>query len=441
MDIVLVRHATAVPRVQEPIDVKRELTKRGRKQFSKICRSVKKHVNPGRNVIIWTSTAARALQTAEILACELDIENIVKHYFIYSGNYSSFCDALQGIDENATLFVVGHEPSLGEWSVLLSGTRVAFKKGAMVNYHLLGMNPPKAELKWKIRASLPDEEEPNVDVGQYFTMNDYKEVVLKLLAGIEDLRVQFLKSPNDIESVHYIRVKIRQIRSLLSFIKPMTNKREYVAIQEKLRAMAEKFSYIREIDVLTIQWQSLKDSSVELTSSNAVSGILHSEREAEKRMLCDYVAGDSMSDELGRTAKRVERWNGDYEDEAAFEQFAIGRYKQWNNDVANAMKQMDPNDLANIHRIRIRFKKLRYVQSNIKLFSNSAALNLESLKSIQDTLGDICDTFVGIALLEKLRKKYPSDDLLHETDAFIEHLRTHRKKLLNEAEDYLKTRE
>ena len=116
-----------------------------------------------------------------------------------------------------------------------------------------------------------------------------REVPKILLFGLTEVmraHEQYLKLPKEADSVHGLRVKIRQLRSLLSFFEPLLESEQYGAMQEKLKAVASRFSYRREIDVLIGEWQTLVDSQPELLSTAAaLSKALRNEQDSENNRL------------------------------------------------------------------------------------------------------------------------------------------------------------
>lgn len=434
MDIVLVRHGKAVDFNFECSDIDRELTKKGRKEVRRAIPALKKNLKPGQRVVIWTSPAARASQTAQIIADELNIEGMSVFDFIYTGDYEALKNELKYVDDRTTLFVVGHEPYTSLWSLQMIDTRLTFRKGAMAGIEISSRGPLKGELQWQIDPSKIKEksaqgksmpEAPHE--GEYVTIKDFQVVMIDMINQIRDMREQYLRYPLDVESVHRLRVSIRQARSLLSFLKPVLDSEQYSIYQDKLRTIARKFSYIREIDVLLAQWESFAEKNQELCGCDVLIEILNSEREKENAEAYKYASEGWISDALDSVSSWIRQWDEEYlrendGEKGQFEEFALKRFEKWNKGVSGALKELDYDELETIHNLRIRFKKVRYVQNNIKLFENNKTLNMSELKKIQDALGEICDSYVNIEIMANLREKYPSGDLVYETGVYTGYL-------------------
>ncbi len=100
----------------------------------------------------------------------------------------------------------------------------------------------------------------------------------------------------------------------------------------------------------------------------------------------------------------------------------------------SAVKKLGIRDYAAIHLLRIRFKKLRYVQDALPPFSKESPLESENLKDIQDALGRICDIYINISALDKMT----SSKLSREIGLFVGALMKQREELEKQARSLLK---
>lgn len=70
--------------------------------------------------------------------------------------------------------------------------------------------------------------------------------------------------------------------------------------------------------------------------------------------------------------------------------------------VAERQRQMDPGHVASIHRMRVAFKKFRYMIEALQpLFPEISSKRLRAMHSFQTLLGDLQDTDVFLARLDK----------------------------------------
>lgn len=155
MDIVLVRHAAAEePRLLQP-DRERRLTEAGIRDFAALMPALKKRMEQAGRVQIWSSPAARARQTADIIRQALSVPGVSEHGWIYDGGEHSLDSALDDLMGADTLFIVGHQPWLSVWAHGLSGEDIPFKKGAIVCLLHEPESGRPARLLWRLRPGLP----------------------------------------------------------------------------------------------------------------------------------------------------------------------------------------------------------------------------------------------------------------------------------------------
>ncbi|MFZ5754471.1 MAG: CHAD domain-containing protein [Bacillota bacterium] len=86
------------------------------------------------------------------------------------------------------------------------------------------------------------------------------ENIQYVLAAYED----FLKQPQDPETLHQLRIKLHRLRSLLSFGSPLLDSESYEAKQEELRNLSLKLFPLREIDVVMTALQEITENKMML---------------------------------------------------------------------------------------------------------------------------------------------------------------------------------
>jgi len=154
MEILIVRHAIAVPRGGDSLDHARPLTSKGRKRFEKGVKGLdalgveldRVHHSP------WV----RAVQTAELLGPITRGERVSTERLAATPD-QALLDELDNAGESDTIACVGHEPWMGELCALLltgdiEGADFQLKKGAVAHLEgspgpggcqLLALYPPK----------------------------------------------------------------------------------------------------------------------------------------------------------------------------------------------------------------------------------------------------------------------------------------------------------
>jgi len=127
----LLRHGEAVPHSDD--DDVRELTERGRDQSRIAGRAL-----AALEVVVhecYTSPKVRARQTAELACAALAVEP-VEHEALRAGFAAR--DALELLDGDRRVLVVGHDPDFSQVVHDLTGGRVQLKKGGIAGVRLEG---------------------------------------------------------------------------------------------------------------------------------------------------------------------------------------------------------------------------------------------------------------------------------------------------------------
>lgn len=411
MDIVFVRHAQAGDGSAQMDDLGRELTQKGRREFEKSIPRLKRQLDPDKRTAIWTSPAARAMQTARIIADKLQITDITRHEWIYTGDFDAFYAALHQPGEKALLFIVGHQPHLSLWAEQLSGISVPFKKGAMACFVLNPTASPKAELRWTMQAgTLKDENMPV----RHVSINDFKKAMIGRLLDISKWHGRVLNKPNDAESIHQLRVSLRQARSLLLFIKPMVEGEAYRSAQAELKASADKLSSIREIDVLLAQRRAYLREKKPVSGCKALAMFLKSRREEERSAIIAHLSSDLFTAALGGITSWVLLWVDIGQDASGFGLFAVKRFEKWRQDANDAVKEPDADGCDELHRLRIKLKNLHNIRESVHLPEWDKWMDLTQLKMLQRDLGEICDAYASAALLRQMDSAFDTQKLKAE---------------------------
>jgi len=113
MEILLFRHGEAIENAPGLGDQGRWLTTKGRRNSQKVAAWLNKRATR-RPVTVWTSALVRAVQTAEILAATLELEDevVVQPDLAPNGDPAELLRLVREFRGQGPLALVGHEPSL-----------------------------------------------------------------------------------------------------------------------------------------------------------------------------------------------------------------------------------------------------------------------------------------------------------------------------------------
>lgn len=122
MDVVLIRHATAIDETIALRDPMRMLTAHGREQARQLGQHLRERVGPALHV--WTSPLVRAVQTAELVLAGLGSVAVtvdVLPSLAPGESVRAAVAAIRALGEPACVLLVGHEPGLSGIAAVLAG--------------------------------------------------------------------------------------------------------------------------------------------------------------------------------------------------------------------------------------------------------------------------------------------------------------------------------
>ncbi|AUX39267.1 hypothetical protein SOCE26_006510 [Sorangium cellulosum] len=290
-----------------------------------------------------------------------------------------------------------------------------------------------------------------------------------LLSHIEGVRVDARRvvatsaqgegAEPDVEAVHDFRVALRRLRTLLKPARRLYGKRRLRPIADGLREFARATGTLRDEEVLR---ETLTDLELGEEARGAVDAWIaqRSRREHEARThIVELLrhdrpgdAGEQRSDEqrasegeaarapgkprklrlephLARLERRVARGKAKRRGAKALARRAIGDALE---DV-RALATSDPEDVAAMHALRIRFKRLRYSAETFSaLFGERAERTAKSASRLQRRLGQLHDVDEALAQMKDAEGLSPE-----QRAAVGEALRAERTRIAGKAKEEL----
>lgn len=231
----------------------------------------------------------------------------------------------------------------------------------------------------------------------------------------------FVLSPQEPEAVHKLRVALRRLRAVLSYAKPVMEPEAYRDIVGRIKTVADETGYIRELDVLLEKWLGMeKEPQPQPLPGQTLEELLTERRQtALQTLLARY-------EELRPTAALLYVWSlllGEAwspKADAPYLPFAQKRLKKWKDNVAAGAGKKPEKDLTKAHRLRIRGKKVRYVQEmQLAGGMEPDGMEPEKLRSMLTRLGTLHDADRNIVIVRELMKTTDSEQAHWEGKCFI----------------------
>lgn len=238
-----------------------------------------------------------------------------------------------------------------------------------------------------------------------FSLAEGSQIVLKELFRRAIAAGTAIDEESDPEELHRFRVSLRSIRSYLSLMKGVFNKKRQKGLAAELGAPAKTTNRLRDLDVMLIKFEGYK---AELNHLSAAS-LKELQKVLEQERTLEFHKTAAALEEM-KALKLIEGYAGQLElsyfdgprCERNLKSEVVKRIGSLLKRVsANRSIHQDKPEDGELHKLRISIKKLRYLLALFSPILNGESL-LKKTKHWQDLLGDYVDLSVEQKLLHSL---------------------------------------
>lgn len=217
----------------------------------------------------------------------------------------------------------------------------------------------------------------------------------------------FLKQPEQPRHAYQMRVKLRRLRSLLLFAKPCLSEADLASGKQLLTEWGRALGAIRDLDVLTAQWEEVVHSPyIAFDSKPWLGEIIGKRRLAQLAKLGDSIGRGRLSPDL------LELWAwtdskpwlpGEYP--TTIGSFARWRIGGWLAALLDAGKTVDWERDQELHSLRLRLKRIRYALAAMPFYTDRRSLKLlAEIKAMQSLFGTLSDRATAAKLLAEMAR-------------------------------------
>ncbi len=198
------------------------------------------------------------------------------------------------------------------------------------------------------------------------------------------------------EYVHQIRVKIRKLRALLSFFKPIIHADHYQMLKNELRDIAGQLTPLRELDVMKLhfdQFQKELKARNSNTSTDRLQRMLDRSLQKEREKINKTLFSGKLTPCALRILKQIHSFEMNAHAESILlSDFIPRRMEKWMDQFRAVSARSEIFDTAAMHRLRIQVKKIRYVTESMgSMIPHMTGKTINMLKELQDYLGELHD--------------------------------------------------
>lgn len=394
--LVLVRHGKTEDVSESGADIDRKLTASGVRALEMTYPRNFSLLGEEPDVAIWCSPAARALQTAGVVAEAVDACGIDVHQSLYDQDIDAVLAelncALPEMDCD-TLVLVGHVPFMNTLAMLLTDVELRFSKGAVAAICMPEGKPTVngCTLRWFVAGS---------DALAWDAMASVEAQVQELAVDASDALDAFLADPNEPELVRALRVSLRKLRAVFKFLAPWQAKKQGRRTVDDLRIVLDITTPLREIDILSDVVDGLVEAG-ELGENSLLPMACAKQRQLElegvlammkKRHVKRNIHG--LADEVPRI-----RWKGRVLDSGLTDADFQAHFDEKFAGLDEVLFGLDLHDPDAVHDARSSVKDLLFVASRLSVVIGDERAHVgEDLDNIQSELGALTDAQRNVRL-------------------------------------------
>lgn len=237
--------------------------------------------------------------------------------------------------------------------------------------------------------------------------------MLELLGKMRD-NIPGVINDYDSEFLHDYRVSCRRARSILNSTKGVFDKTKTSYISSKLKHFVKVTNYLRDIDVYLLkipEFRSELSSKLVLGLDN-VEEYLKSLRKAEFERVCSFFESIELKDGLTEISDFFTYDYTNFPGNLSGQSIKYVAADAINDSVQKIIKRSDKFDSlspAFLHKLRIEFKKLRYLIEafGVVIYGKKSEKLLKNLKKLQDSIGVYHDYHMHILMLHNIVNEMP----------------------------------
>lgn len=394
--LVLVRHGAPEATSPTGSDLDRRLTDSGARSLRAAYPRTFALLGDNPSVSVWSSPAVRALETADVVAAAVGVEDIEVRQSLYAQDGAAFIAELEASDAPCVI-AVGHAPFVDTMAARLVGSCPSFGKGTVAAIDLPEGPSGRGNLRWYVAGP------------ECASWEELALVERALAESADDLvgcAKAFLKSPDEPSALLEFRVAIRRVRSLLQFLEPWQAKKQNRRCEHILKELQVASAHLRALDILSEAVDGLVESG-ELGENCLLPMACAKERALECSSLVTLMRKRHAAKDLKRLARDLASlsWKSKVAERGLTAEDFRARFDAEFNEVDEDLFGLDLRDGDAVYVARRDTKEMRYVAERLgEVLGPERAQMSEALDEIQRELGALSDARSNKQLAEECAK-------------------------------------
>ncbi len=235
------------------------------------------------------------------------------------------------------------------------------------------------------------------------TGENEKDFVDALDEHWDDYRARFKAGRREIseESIHDLRVASRRFLALLDIVRGLDPHPRVKKMRRSLKKQLDQLDQLHDAQVMLVEIGQRLEQIPQLSPFQAYleKRAMRLTRAARKNMLA------SKTSDLKERVKKIRAVVEKHSQETGFSKRILQAVDGAYSRTIQGFDEMDAQQPATIHHVRIAFKKFRYMIETVRpLLRGHPESYFERMHNYQDAMGKIRDTTVFLGTLEEFEK-------------------------------------
>jgi phosphohistidine phosphatase len=411
--LIFIRHGKAKPLANGQVDSLRALTSKGKKEIEKMIPVLKDNLDNDMQLYLFSSFSLRSIQTAEIIAKEIGIKKIGKYEWVESGDIDFLEKEIKQKQSPFCIIIVGHNPYLSEWSHHMSGYFLPYKKGTMVGFTIISLEPLKAQPQWFLQADSINAKAINIKNNKP-VLHEFQKIMICQLQKIFQIQKQFWLMPSKPALISRLYIETSIFCAQISFLKPLLDKERHTEAIYQMQEFTKRFEYIEQLDKLAEEWTKYISINYErLTKDELLLQKIKDERDNEILKIYPEVIKNMISILFNLYIWIKNNFEGenllheDLQAELTFEEYTTEHFKAIYKKTKKMLSKNDFLDSDMTQKLKLQVRDLRdilySIESHVNLYMRD---ELEQIIALQDHLDLICNMHNQLKIIKDATLKH-----------------------------------
>ena len=228
-----------------------------------------------------------------------------------------------------------------------------------------------------------------------------------------EAKVHLAKDSQSSKNIHQLRISTQRLEAVLTLINSIKSTRESASIIYLIKKVRKSLGPLRDLQVEATAFSRLNEQKIHSQKLTLFSKFFNRQKAKAEKKAVHSLADISLKHDkirvikLARKLVQIESKKNRYKIQDQMDK----QIRKSVTDINKDLKEINPCEVKQIHKFRIKVKKLRYQQECLNSLADGLVIDFDNIKHLQEVTGRIQNDTVLIRTLDKfLAKKKNAED-------------------------------